>query len=56
MNYGGSPARVAADSQNVGVGQAIGDPDGEGLSISLAAAMKVRNGLTDLRSKLNTMK
>ena len=56
MNYGASPAQVAADSQNAGVGQGIGDPDGEGLSISLAAAMKVRNGLTDLRSKLNQMK
>lgn len=56
MNYNGSPAQVAADAQNVGVGQGIGDPDGDGLSISIAAAMKVRNGLTDLRSKLNQMK
>jgi len=47
---------VAADSPAVGVGQAVGDPDGEGLTISQAAALKVRTGLSDLRSKVSQMK
>lgn len=55
-HFGGSPAKITGGSPPVGIGQGIGDPDGDGLSISQAAALKVRSGLSDLRSKLSHMK